>query len=162
MDSKRPLGVSIFGILLVITSLLQLRTVMVYGQFGYYKQLFAPMSEQVLLVRYIVSMGLRILGLVAGIGVLSRREVFRKIILFNAYFTIFTIYWKHPFFAVKKHAQVVADIVSKRMDVCEVVFPQSVHMIALAAFVFLNGIDLAFSACLIYYFTRPAVRVWFK
>ena len=159
---ERPRGVTIFGILLIATSLMQITEWLMPRYFNYYKEIFQPLPEHMIRLRYFISAIRRLSGSVVGIGILCRKDIFRKILLLIAAFTIFTLYWKHPFFAVQNHARNVTSHLSKMMGDCEYITPSTVRLVAIVSLVGLYAMDMAFSVALIYYFTRPRVREWFK
>lgn len=159
---KMPKGVMIFGALLVITSLIQMRTFIVYSRLGYYDFLFQPLPESVIFIRGFCTAILRIAGFASGVGILCGREIFRKTALAVAVVTVLTFYLKHPYYAVRKHAEVTAQLVAMKTGAFKVTEASMVDFIAKSSVFALWAIDVGFAVAVIYYFTRPQVRQWFK
>ena len=86
-------GVRFLGILFIASSLLQMSAL------GYarYQYLFQYLPVWMMLIRFIGSWVLRILGLIAGVGLLRGKEFSRKIILGISGYSLVTLYWKHPY-----------------------------------------------------------------
>jgi hypothetical protein len=162
MEQKRPLGVTIFGILLITTSLVQLQTVLVVGRNNYYEFLFSSLPFGFLEARYFVSLALRILGLSVGIGLFSRREIFRKAGLFLACFTIATILFKHPFIAVQKHTKSLTAMLAAQTGIYSFDNPVVINNVVFVSYLLLILVDLFFALLLLRYCTNPQVEKWFK
>ncbi|HAJ57680.1 MAG TPA: hypothetical protein DCL35_07965 [Candidatus Omnitrophica bacterium] len=159
---KMPLGVALFGIVLVVTSFLQLRTFLIYSRAGYYDVLFVPLPENIIFLRGIFSALLRIAGLAAGMGILLGKDLFRKTALFVAGITIATVYLKHPYYAVKKHAELSINYVAQKIGNFEIMSPAIIELVAKVSMAVLLAIDVFFSLAIIYYFTLPQIKRWFK
>jgi len=93
MRKKTLSGIYVFSILIVVVSLWDLQG---FTSFERYRAFFYPLAGKTLVARYIVSIGLRLLLLIAAVGILFHKDIFRRIILFISFFTIATVYWKHP------------------------------------------------------------------
>lgn len=159
MKDKKPRGIKVFGILIIATSLFQLRHLL---NFNYYTWLFNPIPENFILIRYFFSVLARIIGLIAGAGILFHKDLFRKIALLLFAVIPCITYWKHPFFAVYKHSQATANVVFKSFCVSCLLTPAMIKSIAIASMLILYITDIGFSVCLIYYFTRPKIKQWFS
>ena len=155
---RRPFGVTLFGIVLIATSLVHLRTLL---EVDHYWWLFESMPEPVLRLRYFCSVWLRVLGLASGIGLLRRQETFRKAAMAVGIVTMATVYWKHPWFAVNKLAQSVIDMFAASSGLGYLFTPSLRRLVAVFSLIGLYVFDLAFSIWLLVYLTRPHVTAWF-
>lgn len=151
MFGKKPLGVKIFGALIVVSSLVHIQTLIVDMEWYFYTYSYLP--HWLAVCRYSFSWFQRIFGLTAGIGIFFYRDVFRKMLLILGIFTITTVYWKHPYQGVKQHVLILKETV-----------PNYVYSekIVLASVIFLITLDVVFQGAVIYYFTRPSVKKSFK
>lgn len=126
--------------------------------------MFQYLPDRIIIVRYFVSIGLRIVGLIAGIGILFRKNLFRRLALALSFFTILTIYWKHPINCFR----IIFDRIGQQILATSAIADQALTVIKLlqsvmwVTLVIVYIIDLGFSICLIYYFTRPKVKEQFR
>ena len=118
---------------------------------------FHPSPENLIFIRYLFSVGLRLALFISGIGILFRKDIFRKIIIFISFFTIATVYWKHPVIVFERilwwkimQGTLPADIIPK------------INMVAWSCVVTSSIIDIVVCLCLIYYLTRPKIREQFN
>jgi hypothetical protein len=154
MKNRISKGIVIFSILILLRSIWDLN---IYISFSHYRSLFYFLPEKVLLIRYVFSVALRIALFVSGAGILFRRDIFRKILLFISFFTIATIYWKHP---VACFRNIVMSLIAQGAFPADLIPMSDTIIWALVAVNY--AIDIGFSLCLIYYFTRPKVREQFS
>ena len=68
-------------------------------RYDVYQAMFAWLSPQETFFRYTFSIFSRELYILAGILVLLRKDVGRRILIFLSLFTVVTVYWKHPYHA---------------------------------------------------------------
>lgn len=156
---KATFGIILFGTLLIITSFLQLVTL---SDLEHYKWLFQQLPQRSIMLRYFFSMLARILGLIAGLGIIYRKDFSRKIALFLSIAVICTVYWKHPLVAVERHSQPIIDAVFEVVGEQRLITPHLKKLIAPISMIGLYAIDISFSVALIYYFTRPRVKELFR
>ncbi|MFA4989430.1 MAG: hypothetical protein WC576_01520 [Candidatus Omnitrophota bacterium] len=149
---KIPKGLIIFSILIIVYSLHGLPTV----NFNTYYAKFYPSSEKIILARYILSIALRIVLIISGIGILFRRDIFRKAILGISFFTIATVYWKHPVICFKR---VLLWKINQGVLPIDVL--PKIDMLSWFSAIICSLMDIGFTLCLIYYFTRPKVKKQF-
>ena len=147
---ERPIGVLIFGFILVATSIDQLHLIPTYDA---YRQINHEWPENIIKVRFIVSYVLRLVGLCSGIGVLRFSNVFRKILLGLSVFSLVTLPLRHTY--------------SGQFIYSEPLYRHCGSMFSLETFVWIAVIlrwmiDGFFSLFVIYYFTRPQVIKHFK
>ncbi len=152
----------IFGIVLIVSSLIQVADWLTPRYYNYYKDIFQPLPQELIRLRYLISCVRRLSGLVVGIGVLCNKDIFRKLLIFISWFTLLTLYWKHPFFAVQNHARYVLKQMSGIAGSCGFVTLPSERFLTAVSLAGLYAIDIVFSALVIYYFTRPSIKEWFK
>lgn len=162
MNSKRSIGVTIFAIILISDSLLQMIELL---YFQHYKNTFQFLSDEIILFRYFVSWTLRITGLISGIGILFLKNTFRKFGLSLFIFTIITIYWKYPSLAFKNDA-VYLDQFLKDYGCYPIVIKGygtlTFSSLANGTAIFARVLGVLYAALFIYYFTRPKVKRQFK
>lgn len=150
--NRIPRDIIILSIIVVLYSFQGLPTF----DFASYAIKFRPLPEKLILARYIFSLALRIFLLIAGVGILFRKEIFRKSILFVSIFTICTIYWKHPFLCFKNGL-----IFNIRKGVISADLIPKINMIAWCTTVACYLIDIIIASFLIYLFTRPKIKEQF-
>jgi len=145
-------GLIIFSILIILYAL--------HGMppfsFSSYYIKFRPEPEKIIFIRYIFSLAVRAALLVSGAGILWRKDIFRKVILGVSFFTIATIYWKHPVICFKR---VLMWKVAQGILPAEVI--PRIDMLARVSALICSSVDIVFALCLIYYFTRPKVKQQF-
>jgi hypothetical protein len=145
-------GLIIFSILIILYAL--------HGMppfsFSSYYVKFRPEPEKIIFIRYIFSLAIRAALLVSGVGILFRKDIFRKVILGVSFFTLATIYWKHPAICFKR---VLLWKVAQGILPAEVI-PKA-DMLARMSSIICSSVDIVFALCLIYYFTRPKVKQQF-
>lgn len=152
-------GITIFASVFIITSLAQIIKLLDVDNYAW---LFQALPEKIFLFRYLVSWSLRMLGLACGIGIIFRKNLFRKIALILCSFTVVTIYWKHPFLEVSKHAAKIIDEVYAISGVSGLLEPSLIKLVVIASFIGLNVIDFGFALCILYYFTRADIKAQFE
>lgn len=127
----------------------------------YYAWLFEPLSREAVAVRYAISVLVRVLGFVAGFGVLLRREFFRKLLVVACGLAVATCYLRHPWWAFVRHEKVVFGVIAKLTGTPEITQPPLFTVGAVIGFVLLYLLELVFPAMLVFYFTRRGVARWF-
>jgi hypothetical protein len=150
MLNKRPLGLIIFGVLLVTTSL-----VLLYWLPGYdlYRQVNHEWPESIIRVRYVGSYIYRLLGLACGIGILCRKEPFRKVFIGLSYYSLATLALRHTY--------------SSQLFFSEPIYHANGSTFSLETFTWIAVIihwlvDGIFSLAAILYFRNPKVKGYFK
>lgn len=156
---KKSLGVTVFGVLLIVTSLSQMGML---TEFSRYKIIFQHIPENILLARYALSWSLRIVGLACGFGLLNLKDAFRKIGLGLNIFTILTIFGKHPFTGYKNHIEYMAQ--QGFIHINSILFALKIPYEALiwVCVIVTSAVDLIFAISFIYFFTRPSVKKQFQ
>lgn len=125
--------------------------------FDSYALEFRPLPEKLILLRYAFSIALRIFLFITGIGILFRREIFRKCIIFASFFTIITVYWKHPVVVFKRVL-----IWRIAQGVVPVSMIPKINILAWKSAAICYSIDIIIALVLIYLFTRPKIKEQFK
>lgn len=162
MDRHRSKGVTIFGILIIVTSLLQMRTLLNFSYTNYVYTFSTFLPEEIILMRYFASWSLRIVGLVSGIGILFLNNKCRKMALYLFFFTICTIYWKYPYFVFVNQAPYLDQMLLPRLRLhLGYGFPTFSSVVG-GSVVCARIMDILFAGIFIYYFTRPKVKKQFN
>jgi len=153
---KIPLLVTLFGLGLVVTSLVNMVCLLDYN---YYHYIFSFLPGQLVIARYILSWFLLVLGFLSGLGILRLDNNLRKVAIGIFTFTALAVYWKYPYYAVKNHAAYLDQVFKN----ARVLPPYAPGFSSLAAntVVILCAIDIVFSLCFIYYFTRQRIKILF-
>ncbi len=155
MAKKPSIGVIIFGVVLILGALFQMFLVYRSG-YEYYCRLHQEYDSTMLYVRYLVSWGIKLAGLVLGFGILKLNDWARKFLIAYYVFIIATVHLKHAYPAYMIHLQDLDKSYG--------------HLLAGFTFVSLawpsliiqRGVDVVFGLLVIYFFTRPEVRNQFK
>lgn len=155
MATVRSRGVTIFGVLLIISSLYQIGA-LILGGYEHYAYLHKEYNSNIILIRYMVSWVIKISGLVAGIGILRLNDLCRKLAIINSLFVILTVHLKHTYPAYSLHTKYLDQTMGG-------IFP-SVSFVSFTwpALIIQRSIDVIFGILLIYFFTRIEVRQQFK
>lgn len=126
--------------------------------FNNYYIRFYPAAQRLIFLRYIVSIGIRLALFACGIGILLRREIFRKAAVFIAVFTIVTVYWKHPVSVFKK-------ILTQQIGAGGAVAASQmlrVNMLAWICVIISSAVDIIIVCALAYLLTRPRRKEQFS
>lgn len=162
MSNKYPKGITIFGILLIVSSTMHMHTLL---DFEHYRYLFHPLPEGIILLRYSISWGMRIIGLISAVGILRLKDIFRKISIYLFIFTILTVNWKHPCFGFQNHAAYLDKFLKDSglypLEIWGTRIP-SFSSLANVSALCAQILEVLFAAVFIYYFTRPKIKVRFK
>ena len=154
----RSKGVTIFGILLILSSIMHMHKLVV--DVKWYAEVYSYLSPHMLAARYYFSWLQRIIGILVGIGLLAQKEIARKIAIAIGCFTILTLYWKHPYPAFKLHTQYLDEHYGNFLSQfgTGVTFSSA----TLLAVILHCVADIVFWSIFIYFFTRPSVKDQFK
>ena len=154
----KPPGVVIISALLIFSSLIHIQTLVF--NFDWYRQNFGYLPEWLANLRYCFSWLQRILGITAGIGILYLNNQSRRLGILIGYFTIATLYWKHPLEAFETHTafldQKLGPLLSwmGKTDI-------SFSSVALPAMIVHDVLDISFWLTVIIYLTRPGIKKYF-
>jgi len=128
--------------------------------YDHYEFLHQEYSKDIIQIRYLVSWGIKIVGIILGIGILKLNDFSRILALLNSLFIISTVNLKHSFAAYSLHTKYLDETMLKINGGIPLDFTfSSLTNISLG---FQRLIDVIFGLLLIYYFTRPKVREQFK
>jgi len=161
---NRPKGITVLGILFIVTSLWTLYNFLSYP---YYQNLFHYLPDDVVLMRYIVSVTGRVLGLACGIGLLLSNNFSRVLAIFLCWINLCIIYWKHPievFYKIalsmeqKYYGTIPAYPTSETIAHNELMHP---FFPWLTMYIF-YAIDIIFGFAVIIYFSRLPIVSYFK
>ena len=150
MAERKRVGVTIFCVLVLLSSLMHIGKLI--EDAAWYFDTYSYMPYWLTVTRYSFSWFQRIVGITAAILTLMYREWGRRLLLIIAVFTIATVYWKHPFVGVKRHA------VELKAQYPAVYGDISIDTIVVWATIVLILLDVIFQSVVIYYFTRRQVR----
>lgn len=150
MMYRRPLGVTIFGLILIVTSLGLLHFMAPYPL---YRQVNHEWPERIIKIRFVGSYIFRFIGLFSGIGILCCFERVRKFFVGFSYYCLITLPLRHTY--------------SSQLFFSGPIYQQHGSMFSLQTFTWISVIihwiiDGTFSLMAIYYFTRPQVIKHFK
>ena len=104
MAKKPSIGVILFGVVLILGALFQMFLVYRSG-YEYYCRLHQEYAPTMLYVRYLVSWGIKLAGLVLGFGILKLNDWARKLLIAYYVFIIATVHLKHAYPAYMIHLQ---------------------------------------------------------
>ena len=158
MEKKRSKVIIIFGILIIVSSLLQMHK-LVFEYERCREVILACLPEWLVAVRYCFSWFQRILGLTIAIGILRLNNTLRKLGIVFGIFVICTVYWKHPYPAFLSHANYLDQQVGQLLAAAPGITFSSLTRISMIGHCIL---DIVFWSIFIYYFTRPIVKEQFK
>jgi hypothetical protein len=160
--SKRPprsRGVTLFGLLLIFSSFIYMHKY-IFDQWSYIS-VFNDWPAWLIVLRYSFSWLMRIAGTLAGVGILVQKDIARKLAIAIGWFSMLTIYWKHPYHAFKLHAQNLDRQLGHFF--ADAGLPHvSFASLTLVSLVTLYICDIIFWSVLIYFFTRPSVKKQFQ
>ncbi|MBI4341225.1 MAG: hypothetical protein HY598_02965 [Candidatus Omnitrophica bacterium] len=154
MPRKRPFGVTVLGVGFIATSLLQLTALL---DLRHYRYLFQNWPGEFLLLRFAASWVMRILGIAAGLGLLAQDERARKAVLGLSWFTILTVYWKHPYDGFLRHVRYVNDMLDGLLEQLRISLPSLALWSCITTMVF----EVACASVVLYYLTRPRIKAHF-
>ena len=151
-------GVVIFGVLLILSSLSHVSKLVAEKQVYYHYYSYLP--PWLTTLRYSFSWFQRIAGILAGAGILARKEIARKLAFAIGWFTVLTVYWKHPYAAVKLHTQYLDQQMGYllAMPGTHITFTSMTWLSVIALIL----CDIIFWAFFFYFFTRPSVKNQFR
>ncbi len=162
MKKKFAIGVTLFGVYFILDSCFQLYIKLFSPDYySWYSLIFQSLPEKVIFLRYVLSIIFRIIELVFGLGIFCRKDVFRRLAIFMSWFTIAVVYWKHPFNALTRHAQIVVDNIYPA-TAPQLSYAPETKLIAWVSLMFIYALDIGIAALTIYYFTRPRIKEEFK
>lgn len=156
--SRKPIAIIIFGILLILGALYQVQGL----NLDAYRLFFQPLPEQLIISRYFISIAMLVLGFITGIGVMFRKNIFRKSAIFIGCFILYTYVIELPLLVFKNISQYVDQqvvaILSTTPNITEAQASWSLWSVIVVSF----AVEIIFSICLIFVFTRPKIKGQFK
>jgi len=94
---------------------------------------------------------------ISGVGILFRKEIFRKLVILSGIFTILTVYWKHPVSVFKQ----ILLLRIKQGIVSAEVLPR-IDVLAWKSALVCYAVDILIFSVLIYLLTRPKIKGQFS
>lgn len=155
MEKKTAVWINLWAMALIASSFYGMIVLLGSG-YNYYRYLHPEYSPAIIAIRYFVSWAVRIVGLISGIGILYRKEFFRKTAIAGSLFTILTIHLKHSAKGFVRLTHSLDDHFNIPLE--------GVTFISLMwpAIVIARMIDVIFAGYLIYFFTRREVKKYFR
>lgn len=156
--------ITFMGIFLMLTPLLRIN---IFLHFEYYQDRLPHLSDNLIAVRYLITILFRLVIFIAGIGILLRKDFFRKVILVTSFVTLLTFPWKHPRESFRVVARMMygdyrtmglRNIPEHRMKVIEEFYEKKARAFQRVVWI----IDIVFALFLIYFFTLPKIREEFQ
>jgi len=148
-----------FSVVIISGALVELLSVLDYASC---KFLLRPLPENVIFVHHLFSEACLVALLIAGIGILYLKDIFRKIILFVSCFTLFTYLIEAPLIVrnipehINRQAANLAALPFNQL-------PLSTWLTCLwIATAVVCALDFGFALFGLYYFTRPKIKALFK
>jgi len=155
VDKKTAVNINIWGILLIVSSVYGMIVLLESG-YDHYRYLHQEYSASIIALRYCVSWAVKILGFISGVGILMRKDFFRKTAIAGSLFAILTTHLKHSAKGFAQHTRYLDEHFDIPLE--------GFHFSSLtwSAMMISRTIDMIFAAALIYFFTRPGVRKHFR
>ncbi len=158
MDKNRSVGITVFSIFIVISSLLFF---LLAFHISNYKYLYKPLPEIIIQIRYFVGQTMAAVGFISGIGLFARKDFFRKAVLANSFYTLYRYIIEGPFFIFKNTILHTQQLLSISESPTAYLNHEGIRQGALVT-IFVWIIDFSFAICVIYFFTRLKVKEQFK
>jgi len=157
MGKRASVGVIVFGILLILSSLFNVTGLNLDAT----RFLLQPLPEALIVVFFYISVVCVVLSFVSGVGVFFLKDIFRKIVLFIGSYSIFT-YVVFGYTTFSNMPRFIDREITEMMATTPAVPEQAFYSIMWACCIAFLILDFAFAVCLVYYFTRPKVKEQFK
>ncbi len=152
MKHKQRWLITLFGISLIVGFLPSCWT------YPCYKAMHRHMPEWLIVVRFSISVALRALSIISGIGIILRRDIFRKLALALGAFYLSTVFLRHPYYVVSRVFEENACLAGEYAAA-----PYNLVQWVKAIFlVLLFSAEIAYFGALIYFFTRAATKAEFR
>ena len=162
MDREQPVkkkkligvigGIFVFGAFMTLCAL---------PNYDWYKYCLSDFDPAWIPLRYAVSWAQRLVGLIAGFGLIAHRRWAAQIVVYLSIFNILTVYWKYPYQSFIKQSIILnRDLggMFAGIGVPEVNFTSHVMAAVVSAYL----IDFLFFGFVVFYLTRPQVKETLK
>jgi len=154
MENKRPKGVIIFGILILLGAALQIKGLSIAS----YNFLFGPLPKTIIIFRFVITVMMLILGIVTAIGIILRKEIFRKLVLLIGYYILYNYLIEGPLIVYRNLPKYINQIIVAAGAPLE----PRVYIILWTPIIVSFLIEFVFGLSLVYYFSRPKIKEKFK
>jgi len=157
MKAKTLTGVQIFAVGIIITSLFHIgKLICDHDIYFYYYADWGIWAH----IRYAFSWFQRILGISIAIGLLLQLNWARIAGMVLGWFTIVTIYWKHPYEAFHQHTKFLD---TRFGNLFEAFGFQNItfESLTIPSIIIHCLLDVSFWGIFIFYMTRPSVKIHF-
>ena len=153
--------VSLVGLFIVFISTVKIASLA--QNWSRYRFLLRPMPENIIWLRYAGSLGLRVLGVIAGIGILRRQEMCRRLMIGLSSLTIVALHWKHPFYSFRPAMAIAHGWMAPLAARLGEPLPSLEACVAGAwiPWMIVCSLDVALSSFLIFFFTRRDISKQF-
>jgi hypothetical protein len=160
---KLPAGLLLFSLYFIVFALFQIGIKLLRpGYYDWYSWFYQAMPGHLIFLRYVFSISFRVAQLIVGIGILFRKEIFRKLVLCWSWIAVAAVYWKHPFDPIYRTCEPVVRDMCRTPGFHGLDVPLITKIAAWGSLVCVYAFDIGFSALMIYYFTRPGIKDQFK
>jgi len=153
MEKKRSVGVRVFGILLILSSLYKSLGFMHQNFYNIFKILMQPLPDGIILVRFYFGAILQLIAIIAGIGVIFFKNIFRKLVLFFGSFVLYSYIFEMPVFGFRNLPKLIEQ---------KVVHTGIAESTIWAMMIIPWLLDFCFAVVILYFFTRPEIKEQFK
>lgn len=156
--SDVPIGIYVLSVLFIVSSLIHMHVL--FMQRSWYWDLFQYLPSWMIFCRYGFSWFQRFFGLCVIVGVLRLQEIWRRIMIGLGYFTIVTIFLKHPYHGFKQHTQMLDERFGEYL-VLAGFRDYSFSDLTVWAMLVAWFLDIGFALGYIAYLSRPSVKSYF-
>ena len=154
LKNIRPIIITLLGLTLIF---LGLKFLIKETNFSYYSSLFSHLPDKIIVIRFCFSILLRIFLIITGIGIILRKDFFRKAFIIYGFFTMLTIYWKHPKSTFEKvYLSMIED------GTLDASFIESLPVFAQTSVVLNYIFDICLCGFFMLFLLRPGVKRLFK
>ena len=161
-NKKLPLRTMIFGLFFILLFFFFFKNLFNQTYFNTYKMIFQPLPEGSIRRRYDFSIFLYITFAIAWLGILCRKEFFRKVTIVLSSLALLTLFWQYPIFVMQDNIQRIVKPVFQRMISCSLTTFQGIRFVAIAAIVLIYLLNIVFFGGILYYLNHPSFKKWFK
>lgn len=176
-DKNNQIFITLLGIIFFFFAGIQLYYFIYIIKYEGYIRFFHTMPLWFVELRFFFSIFLRAMICIAGIGLVARKEIFRKITLIICTFNIIFVHWKHPVQAFYQSFTNVpirafidtplsehSDIILLRFLIMKMslILGNDIISSAWIAKICFSLLDIGVSLLVLFIFTRPTIKHLFK
>lgn len=176
-DKYNKILITVLGVSFFVFAGTQLYYFICLIKYDGYVKFFHTMPPWLAEMRYFFSLFLRVIICIAGIGLITRKEIYRKITLGIFTFNLIFVHWKHPiqaFYQSFTNVPMRAFIDAPLSEHSDIILPRCLIMkmslilgndiisSAWIAKICFSLLDIGVSLLVIFIFTRPTIKHLFK